>query len=153
MTEKIFPYKEITNIQFGISSPEQIIGRSVCEINTTKFTGANSVYDPRMGSMEQDSKCISCQLTPKDCAGHNGYIVLNTVILHPMYLRQITNFLKCICVKCFRVVLSAEHLQLDGILKYQTDSRIEKIVEKLENIDSCYYCKRPKPKIAFQQSL
>jgi DNA-directed RNA polymerase beta' subunit len=151
MTEKIFPYKEITNIQFGISSPEQIISRSVCEVNTTKFSGPNSVYDPRMGSMEQDSKCVSCGLTPKDCAGHSSFILLNTVILHPMYLRQITNFLKCVCVKCFRVVLSAEHLQLDGILKYQTDSRIEKIVEKLEKIDSCYYCKSPKPKIAFQQ--
>ena len=44
-----------------------------------------------------------------------------------------------------------DHLKLDGILKYQTESRFDKIVEKLEKIDSCYYCKSPKPKIAFQQ--
>jgi len=68
-----------------------------------------------------------------------------------MYLRQITNFLKCICVKCYRIVLSEDHLKLDGILRYQTESRFEKIVEKLEKIDACHYCKSPKPKIAFQQ--
>jgi DNA-directed RNA polymerase beta' subunit len=151
MTTKIFPYKDISSVQFGILSPEEIIDRSVCKVDNSKFNGPNSVYDPRMGSMEQDDKCITCNLIPKECPGHSGHILLNTFILHPMYLRQITNFLKCLCVKCYRIVLSEDHLKLDGILKYQTDSRFEKIVEKLEKIDSCYYCKNPKPKIAFQQ--
>lgn len=151
MLSKVFPYKDISSVQFGILSPEEIIERSVCKVDNSKFNGPNSVYDPRMGSMEQDDKCITCNLIPKECPGHSGHILLNTFILHPMYLRQITNFLKCLCVKCYRIVLSEDHLKLDGILKYQTDSRFEKIVEKLEKIDSCYYCKNPKPKIAFQQ--
>ena len=151
MSTKIFPYKDISSVQFGILSPEEIIERSVCKVDNSKFNGPNSVYDQRMGSMEQDDKCITCNLIPKECPGHSGHILLNTFILHPMYLRQITNFLKCLCVKCYRMVLSEDHLKLDGILKYQTDSRFEKIVEKLEKIDSCYYCKNPKPKIAFQQ--
>jgi len=149
ITTKVFPYKDISSIQFGILSPEEIIERAVCKVDNSKFTGANSVYDPRMGSM--DSKCLTCGLLPKECPGHSGYIELNCHILHPMFLRQITNFLKCLCVKCHRIVLSEEHLKLDGILKYQTDTRFEKIVEKMEKIDSCYYCKSPKPKIAFQQ--
>ena len=151
MTTKVFQYKDISSIQFGILSPEEIIERSVCKVDNSKFVGPNSVYDPRMGSMEQDDKCVTCGLSPKECPGHSGYILLNTYILHPMYLRQITNFLKCLCFKCHRVVLSEDHLKLDGILKYQTESRFDKIVEKLEKIDSCYYCKSPKPKIAFQQ--
>ena len=151
MSTKIFPYKDISSVQFGILSPEEIIERSVCKVDNSKFNGPNSVYDQRMGSMEQDDKCITCNLIPKECPGHSGHILLNTFILHPMYLRQITNFLKCLCVKCYRMDLSEDHLKLDGILKYQTDSRFEKIVEKLEKIDSCYYCKNPKPKIAFQQ--
>ena len=146
-----FPYKDITSIQFGILSSDEIIDRSVCRVDNSKFNGPNSVYDLRMGSMEQDNKCVSCNLGPKECAGHSGHIELNCLILHPMYFRQITNFLKCVCVKCYRVVLSEDHLKLDGILKYQTESRFEKIVEKLDKIDSCYYCKSPKPKISFQQ--
>jgi len=146
-----FPYKDISSIQFGILSADEIIQRSVCRVDNSKFNGPNSVYDQRMGSMEQDNICVSCNLGPKECAGHSGHIELNCLILHPMYFRQITNFLKCLCVKCYRVVLSEDHLKLDGILKYQTDSRFEKIVEKLDKIDSCYYCKSPKPKISFQQ--
>lgn len=148
---KVFPYKDISSIQFGILSPEEIIERSVCKVDNSKFSGPNSVYDLRMGSMEQDEKCPSCTLLPKDCPGHSGYIELASLVLHPMYLRQITNFLKCLCVKCHRIVLSEDHLKLDGILKYQTESRFEKIVEKLEKIDACYFCNSPKPKIAFQQ--
>ena len=151
MIPKVFPYKDISSIQFGILSPEEIIERAVCKVDNSKFVGPNSVYDLRMGSMEQDQKCIICNLTPKECPGHSGYIELNCLVLHPMYMRQITNFLKCLCVKCHRMVLSEEHLKLDGVLKYQTESRFEKIVEKLEKIDSCYYCKSPKPKISFQQ--
>lgn len=148
---KVFQYKDISSIQFGILSAEEIVERSVCRVDNSKFNGANSVYDLRMGSMEQDDKCITCQLIPKECPGHSGHISLNTFILHPMYLRQITNFLKCLCIKCYRIVLSEDHLNLDGILRYQTESRFEKIVDKLEKIDSCYFCKSPKPKISFQQ--
>ena len=102
MSTKVFPYKDISSVQFGILSPEEIIDRSVCKVDNSKFNGQNSVYDPRMGSMEQDDKCITCNLIPKECPGHSGYISLNTFILHPMYLRQITNFLKCL----WEVILS-----------------------------------------------
>lgn len=90
----VFPVKDIEYIQFGILSPEDIIKQSVCKIETSKLNGEGSVYDPRMGSMEQDELCVSCELNPKDCPGHFGHIELNTFILHPMYMRQITNFLK-----------------------------------------------------------
>jgi DNA-directed RNA polymerase beta' subunit len=146
-----FPVKDIEYIQFGILSPEDIIKQSVCKIDTSKLNGEGSVYDSRMGSMEQDDICISCEMNPKDCPGHFGHIELNTFILHPMYMRYITNFLKCICVKCYRVVLSDDHLKLDGISKSFGDSRFDKCVERLEKVDSCYYCDSPKPKITFQQ--
>lgn len=148
---KTFPIKDIEYIQFGIASPEDIIKHSVCKIDSSKLNGEGSVYDPRMGSMEQDELCVSCELTPKECPGHFGHIELNTFILHPMYMRYITNFLKCVCVKCFRVVLSEDHLKIDGITKSHGDTRFEKCVERLEKVDSCYYCDSPKPKITYQQ--
>lgn len=147
-----FPVKEIDNIQFGIYSPEDMIKQSVCKVESSKMSGDGSVYDLRMGSMEQEESCISCELKPRDCPGHFGHIELNTYILHPMYMRYITNFLKCVCFKCYRVVLTHDHLKLDGISsKVAGDSRFEKCVERLEKVDSCYYCDSPKPKITFQQ--
>lgn len=147
----VFPVKDIEYIQFGILSPEDMIKQSVCKIETSKLNGEGSVYDPRMGSMEQDELCVSCELNPKDCPGHFGHIELNTFILHPMYMRQITNFLKCICVKCYRVVLTDDHLKLDGLIRSSGESRFEKCVERLEKVDSCYFCDSPKPKITYQQ--
>jgi DNA-directed RNA polymerase beta' subunit len=147
----VFPLKDIEYIQFGIMSPEDMIKQSVCKIESTKLNGEGSVYDPRMGSMEQEELCLSCQLNAKDCPGHFGHIELNTFILHPMYMRHITNFLKCICVKCYRVVLTDDHLKLDGLTKSSGESRFEKCVERLEKVDSCYFCDSPKPKITYQQ--
>jgi DNA-directed RNA polymerase II subunit RPB1 len=148
---KATPIKEIKSIQFGIASPEDIIRHSVCHIDSSKLNGPGSVYDERMGSMEQDEKCVSCELCPKECPGHQGHIELNTFILHPMYMRYITNFLKCICVRCFRVVLTEDHLNLDGLKKTTGETRFEKCVERLEKVDACYHCNGPKPKITYQQ--
>jgi DNA-directed RNA polymerase beta' subunit len=47
------------------------------------------------------------------------------------------------------VVLTNDHLSLEGVLRYQGDNRFEKIVERLEKVDSCFHCKSPKPKISF----
>ncbi len=146
-----FPLKDIEYIQFGILSPEDMIKQSVCKIETSKLNGEGSVYDPRMGSMEQDELCVSCEMNPKDCPGHFGHIELNTFIMHPMYMRHITNFLKCICVKCYRVVLTDDHLKLDGLTRSVGETRFEKCVERLEKVDSCYFCDSPKPKITYQQ--
>jgi DNA-directed RNA polymerase beta' subunit len=152
LIKQTFPVKEIDNIQFGIYSPEEIIRQSVCKIESSKMNGNGSVYDLRMGSMEQDEVCVSCETKPRECPGHFGHIELNTYVLHPMYMRYITNFLKCICFKCYRVVLTSDHLKLDGIsAKMAGDTRFEKCVERLEKADSCYYCDSPKPKITFQQ--
>lgn len=145
------PVRDIEYIQFGILSPDDIIKQSVCKIETSKLNGEGSVYDMRMGSMEQDELCISCDMNPKDCPGHFGHIDLNTFILHPMYMRYITNFLKCVCVKCYQVVLTDDHLKLDGISRSLGESRFEKCVERLEKVDSCYHCNSPKPKITYQQ--
>ena len=132
-----FPLRDIEYIQFGIMSPEDMIKQSVCKIEVSKLNGDGSVYDMRMGSMEQDDLCVSCKLNPKDCPGHFGHIELNTFVMHPMYMRYITNFLKCVCIKCYRVVLTDDHLKLDGISKSGGDSRFEKCVERLEKVD-CY---------------
>lgn len=150
---RVYPVRDIQAIQFGIASPEGIIKQSVCHVNNHKLNGSmsGSPYDPRMGSMEQDEICVSCELSPKECPGHFGHIELNTFILHPMYMRHITNFLKCICVKCFRVVLTEDHLMLDGVTRSHGDTRFEKCVERLEKADFCYHCNCPKPKIIYQQ--
>lgn len=143
--------RDVQFIQFGIASQEEIKKQAVCEVNCIKLSGPKSVYDPVMGTMEQNEKCVSCGELSKDCPGHFGYIALNTEIAHPMYMRHITNFLKCICHKCSRVALTKDHLVLDGILKYSGESRFEKCVERLDKVEKCEHCGNPRSKVTYQQ--
>jgi DNA-directed RNA polymerase beta' subunit len=143
--------KEINSITFGIYSPEEIINQSVVKIDSNKLHGENSVYDERMGILENNKLCASCGQDCKDCPGHFGHIELNVLIMHPMYHRHIVNFLKCFCFKCYRFLLTEDHLKLDGIMKYQREIRFDKILTKLEKIDKCCHsdCECAKPKIIY----
>jgi DNA-directed RNA polymerase beta' subunit len=139
--------KEIEKITFGIFSPEEVRKFAVCKVFSSKLAGPNTVYDDRMGVMENGKLCVSCEEDVKSCSGHFGYIDLNYSVLHPMYKKHILAFLKCFCFKCYNFILTKEHLELNGLIKYQREVRFIKILEKIEKIESCYHCSSPKPKI------
>lgn len=141
--------QEIESILFGVYSPEEIIKNSVVQITSNKLGGDNSVYDERMGILDKDGTCPSCRKTALWCSGHFGHIELNHHVFHPMYYRMIISFLKCFCIKCYKFLLTDEHLKLDNILKYTREHRFNKILEKVEKIDLCYHCQNPKPKVVF----
>lgn len=57
--------------------------------------------------------------------------------------------LKCICYKCSRLLLSKEQLELNNLLKYQKQTRFNKIVAKMDKIDYCTHCETLQPKYIF----
>jgi DNA-directed RNA polymerase beta' subunit len=141
--------RDLDYIQFGIYSSEEIVKNSVCEIHNVKLTGPHSVYDERMGIMEANKKCVTCGQNEKKCIGHFGHIVLNIDVLHPLFNKLTMLILKCICYKCSRVLLSKEQLELNNLLKYQKQTRFNKIVEKMDKIDYCTHCETIQPRYLF----
>uniref|UniRef100_A0A6C0EMI0 DNA-directed RNA polymerase n=1 Tax=viral metagenome TaxID=1070528 RepID=A0A6C0EMI0_9ZZZZ len=143
--------KDISRIEFGLYSPEEIKAMAVCKIDNPKLSGFDemplpgSVYDRRMGSIDFET-CLTCGLK-KACPGHFGYIELALPILHPMYTKMIVAFLRCFCKKCYRLLLSEEQLTLAGLTRYKKERRFLKILEKLEKNDMCSHCSSPQPKI------
>lgn len=89
----------IKNIHFGILSNEDILKMSVCEITNTKKNGENSIYDIRMGPLN-NNKCITCNMDALKCRGHFGHINLFYPIIHPFYYSYVTNILRCFCWNC-----------------------------------------------------
>jgi len=144
--------RDINHIQFGILTPEEIIKQSECEINVSKLSSINSVYDDKMGTMDNIKKCATCGLFNKDCVGHFGHIVLNVNILHPLFHKVILNILKCICYKCSRVLLSKDQLELNGLLKYTRQARFHKIMTKMDRVDFCSLCDTIQPRYVFSNS-
>jgi len=142
-------FEEIESINFGHYSSDEIIKNAVCKITENKLSGNGSLYDKRMGILEENDTCSSCKLNYKECPGHFGYIQLNTPILHPLYHRQIISFLKCFCFSCYSFVITREHLYINSLLKYKGETRFNLILHTLEKIDNCQHCSYARSKIIY----
>lgn len=95
----------IVGIQFGITSPEEILRRSVVEVITDKTHQGNNpvpggVFDARLGVIESGKVCPTCKHTNLQCQGHFGHITL----ARPVYLYQFLDYtikvLNCVCINC-----------------------------------------------------
>ena len=68
----------IDHLQFGILSDEDIMGMSKVEITEKTFYDnngdpkLNSLFDPRMGTIEKGKLCQTCFNDYIDCPGHPG---------------------------------------------------------------------------------
>ena len=67
--------QEVKGIQFSVLSPEEIIKRSVVEINKTDtYAGSEPIvsglFDSRMGVLEHNRICCTCEQKNIFCPGH-----------------------------------------------------------------------------------
>jgi DNA-directed RNA polymerase beta' subunit len=147
--------KYISQIQFGLMTPEEIERISVCEINSSKndLDTYNTVYDPRMGPMKHGQICPTCSHPSKDCMGHFGHINLNVRIIHPMYSRTVVSFLKCFCMNCYRLIFTEEMLELWGYLRYSSDQRFDLVVKRADKDRCCQRCHTILPKYTYSNNL
>ena len=143
---------EISEIRFGVFSADEIKNISVCEINSTKLSGPNSVYDENLGTIGNNKECIQCGFDNKKCPGHFGHIVLNQPVIHPLYYKYVTAFLKCFCIKCSSLMFSEDQLKLNNLYRLHKETRVNKILELVEKTDICPSCGTIHPKILFVSS-
>lgn len=101
----------VKGIQFSVLSPDEIIRSSVVEVSKTDtYTGNKPVplglFDPRMGVLEHNSYCWTCEQKSTFCPGHFGHICLARPIFHPLFFENIRKILKCVCYRCSRLLIS-----------------------------------------------
>lgn len=110
-TEQKVEIQEITGIQFSVLSPEEIIKRSVVEINRTDtYAGSDPIigglFDSRMGVLEHNRVCSTCEQKNIFCPGHFGHIVLARPVFHAMFFDIVKKILKCVCYRCSKILIS-----------------------------------------------
>jgi len=140
--------KNIKSIQFGVLSKEEVIKMSVVDVNSNRVSPVgipNSVYDHRMGPMNYGEECPTCRLDTKDCLGHFGHVDLSVDVVHPLYAKFVLSFLRCFCHQCSRLLVTKDHLDLWGFLKYKNESRLKHILEKFTKIRFCLHCNTFQP--------
>jgi DNA-directed RNA polymerase II subunit RPB1 len=155
----------ITGVQFGIFSPEEIRKRSVCEIkdystydgNDPKFGG---LFDPRMGVLDNEQICPTDNLSNQDCPGYFGHYELSKPVYSYQYIKQVMKTLRCVCLSCGKLLVDKDNPNVKALLRKKPKNRFKDIYAMssynkikrcgAENPDGCGF---PQPKSYKQNGL
>ncbi|KAI8810541.1 DNA-directed RNA polymerase II largest subunit [Cladochytrium replicatum] len=99
------PLRTVKNVQFGILSPEETKAMSVAKIEHPETMDGDQpkkggLLDPRLGTIDRNFKCLTCEEDMTNCPGHFGHIELVKPVYHAGYLKKIKKVLECVCFYC-----------------------------------------------------
>ena len=115
----------IIGLQFSILSPDEIRKSSVANI-VSRDTYVNNkpviggLFDPRMGVLDPGLICPTDGLNYMKTPGYFGHIELARPIFYIQYLNTIVKILRCVCIKCSKLLISKE--------KYKQLMRIKNLI-------------------------
>ncbi|EAQ93469.1 DNA-directed RNA polymerase II largest subunit [Chaetomium globosum CBS 148.51] len=123
-THSSAPIRTIKEIQFGLLSPEEIKGMSVCHIvypetmdeSRTKPRDGG-LNDPLLGSVDRQFKCKTCTENMTECPGHFGHIELSRPVFHPGFIRRVKKLLEMVCHNCSKVLADREDEQYAAAMR------------------------------------
>ena len=143
-------HNKIIGIQFSILSPDEIRNGSVAEIcNRDTYVNNKPVigglFDPRMGVLEPGYICPTDGLDYINTPGYFGHIELSRPVFYIQYIQTIIKILKCVCIKCSKLLISKEKhkhcLEMKGDHRWNyifaQASKIKRCGEECENGCGC----------------
>jgi DNA-directed RNA polymerase II subunit RPB1 len=122
---------QIKEIQFGISSPEDILKSSAAHINVATLydTTSNNIpktgglFDTRMGVIDRQFRCKTCEQTHVNCPGHMGHIELAVPVYYEHFISYVKTILKCICLRCSKLLVNKNHPIIKNLLENEQNSK------------------------------
>ncbi|KAF8713719.1 DNA-directed RNA polymerase subunit beta', partial [Rhizoctonia solani] len=64
------------------------------------------LYDPALGPSERGDVCGTCRLNSFSCPGHFGHIELPSPVYHPLFMTNMLNLLRGVCMWCHQFKMS-----------------------------------------------
>ncbi|KAH8813282.1 putative DNA-directed RNA polymerase II subunit rpb1 [Xylogone sp. PMI_703] len=124
------PLRTIKEVQFGLLSPEEIKNMSVAHIlypetmDESKMKPRDQgLNDPRLGSIDRQFKCATCDQNMSECPGHFGHIELAKPVYHPGFIKKIKKLLEMVCHNCGRVLLDRSNPQYKAAVSIRDPKR------------------------------
>ena len=147
---KRIPENSIKRISYEIISKSLM--QSITVINGEGIKSADwfdnvdgGISDLRLGAINEGDVCKTCGLNNKKCDGHFGHIKLEEPMVNMAYYDTIVKILKCICIKCSKLLLSKE--EIDELKNLRTNSikaKIGVISKKAQTKKNCQaQCNEP----------
>ena len=157
--------KKISQINFGLLSPEDIRKMSVTKIVTPDTYDEDGypieagLMDPRLGVIDPGLRCRSCGSKGGDCQGHFGHINLARPVIHVGFADTIHKILRSTCTKCGRVLLTESEIidykdKLES--KLQNKESITTIIKEIYTVarrDKCPHCDEEKEEIKIDKPI
>jgi DNA-directed RNA polymerase subunit A' len=144
--------KKISQINFGLMSPENIRKMSVTKIVTPDTYDEDGypieagLMDPRLGVIDPGLRCRSCGSKGGDCQGHFGHINLARPVIHVGFADTIHKVLRSTCKDCGHVLLTEAEMadyrvKIGNHLKNEESiTAIIKDVYTVARRDKCPHC-------------
>lgn len=138
------PIDTVKGIRFCILGPDEIKRTSVAEITKTDtFVGTepvlNGLFDPRMGVLDNNKICQTCQQRNTFCPGHFGHITLAKPVFYIQFFDMVKKVLKCVCWRCSKLLVDPEGEAVRGIMskKFSRQKRWEQIYKLCSKVKKC----------------
>jgi len=132
--------ESIVGVQFSIFSPEEIERSSVVEITSQVTYESNEpkiggLFDPRMGVLDNGKVCRTCGQTNHGCPGHFGHYRLTRPVYYIQFMDDIINVLKCICIRCSKLLIDKNHHK--DLLNRKGQARNKEVIALSSKISRC----------------
>ncbi len=131
------------SIAFSLFSSDEIRKISVVEITESKLTGEGSIYDERMGVIQNHTLCVTCGKNNAKCTGHFGRIEIPP-IPHPMYTNEILTYLEMFCSECSSLLVTVKEMRLLNMFKLKGINRLNAIFDFTSKVKCCPKCNKDK---------
>ncbi|KAI9892951.1 MAG: DNA-directed RNA polymerase II subunit rpb1 [Vezdaea aestivalis] len=143
MSNLSFPYssaqlRTIQEIQFGLLSPEEIKNMSVCQIEYPETMDeqrlrprAQGLMDPKLGSIDRQVRCATCDEGMTECPGHFGHIELATPVFHVGFMTKIKKLLETVCHTCGKIKVDESNPDFVEALRHRHSKRRFELIWKL----------------------
>jgi len=135
---------KVKGIQFCILSPDEIVKRSVCEVTTTELfnlnePAPNGLFDTRMGVLDHNHVCKTCEQKNTFCPGHFGHIVLAKPVFYPHFFDYIRKILHCVCFRCSKLLVDLNNPDIQSIKnkKITRQKKFDLIYKACSNVNRC----------------
>ena len=143
----------IKAIQYSPASDAVTRSESRCIVNSSSTfelgkPKAGGVFDNHLGTMDSNYVCATCSLSKDKCQGHPGQIILNCKCINPVFIQEVTKWLKVICFNCGNCIAKDDELVAMRAMKAR--ARIDYLSKRVTSKVSrqCPHCKQIHPAIS-----
>eukprot|EP00250_Pteridium_aquilinum_P003381 c13694_g1_i1 orf=235-4305(+) len=109
--------KVIKGVGFSFYNNEEVRAISVKQITTPILLDTmeravpGGLYDPALGPLEQNGRCLTCGEATLQCPGHFGHIDLALPVYNPLVFTPLVKILKHICLFCHHFKMDKKKVQ------------------------------------------